>query len=120
VKVSIRRIVALLRRSAKLVERALQAPRVGAEPFLARKGQHVAVRAEGSLFRRGAPPARLETRVRRDSTGGPRALRPFRWMLTVPFPAGSRPVQKAWYCPLSLHLYPERALQRVKRARLFG
>ena len=44
--------LALLRRAAELVERALRAPGVGAEPFLAGKRQHVAVGAE--LARRRA------------------------------------------------------------------
>src|SRR5205823_9876919 len=52
--------LALFRRAAQLVEAALRAPRVGFESFLACEGQHVAVRAELAVLRRGAPAARLE------------------------------------------------------------
>src|SRR5206468_4377306 len=51
----------LLRRSAKLVERAVGAPGFGIEPRGAGNRQHVAMTAAlGPVFRRTTPPARLE------------------------------------------------------------
>ena len=52
--------LALLRRAAQLVERALRAPRLGLEAFLPGKRQHVAMGAELARPRASPPAARLE------------------------------------------------------------
>ena len=69
--------LSLLRCAAQLVERAVRAPRIGDEPFLARKRQDVAMRAEVADIRRRAPAAGLElfNRRRRGRRIGRQCLR---------------------------------------------
>src|SRR5437867_10938399 len=78
------RTLPLLGRSAQLVVRAVGAPRIRLEPFLAGERQDVTVRAERSLLGGRAPAAGLELLGRRRQGrrrgGGLRNSRRLRWI----------------------------------------